>query len=113
MTKTDPANPKLPSHESELRFTARGAAAYLIPVGLAGLWWNYHLVHTRGEYWVKVGLFAPALLVMGLFFLVFPDEDPMEATALRDFRLRHWASYALAFGAAFANWYALSHGWYP
>lgn len=113
MTKLDPAGPKLPPSTMEFRWTSRVAAAYLIPVGVAGMWWNYHLVHAKGEYWVKVALLAPALLVMGLFFLFFPDEDPMAEPAVRNLRLRHWLSYLFAFGAAFANWYALSHGMYP
>lgn len=112
MTKIGPVTPNLPSPQPELRWTARGAA-YLIPVGAAGLWWNYHLIHTRGEYWVKVALLAPALLVLGLFFLFFADKDPVAEPAFQDFSLRHWLSYVLASGAAFANWYARSHGWYP
>jgi hypothetical protein len=44
---------------------------------------------------------------------MFPDEDPMAAPRLRDFSPRQWLSYVFAIGAAFANWYALSHGWYP
>jgi|GEM_PF-3484212 len=113
MTAIDPASPKPSPSEPELRWSARGVAAYLIPVGAAGFWWTYHTIHTRGEYSLKIALLAPALLVLGLFFLLFPDEDPMKAPALRDLSLRQWLSYAFAIGAAIANCYALAHGWYP
>lgn len=77
-------------------------------VGFIGLWWNWHLLHTDGEFYPYVALICPALLVFAVYFVIVPD-DP---TVMPEMSALLILVYGLCVLLGAANWYALSHGLY-
>ncbi len=100
----------LPWYEREFNIGARASAAIFIPLGLLGMWWNWNLVHTQGHYYPTIACLSPFMIVLGAFYLLFPDEDPHSLPSL--FKLRHWILFLIALPVGLANWYALANGLY-
>lgn len=100
------AGDSVPWYQRELKMTARRAACILIPVGALGMWWNWHLAHSRGEYYPKIAFLAPFIIVLGAFYLMYPDENPTELP--KPLRLRHWVMFGLGTAAGAAVWYAFA-----
>lgn len=100
----------LPWYKREFKPTARVSACILIPLGVLGMWWNWHLAHSKGEYYPKIAFMSPFIIILGIYYLLHPTEDP---TVLpRPIETRHWVVFALALAAGAANWYAFEYGLY-
>ena len=50
---------------------ARMFAVLLILVGSGLIYWNWHDLHAKGEYSMKLAAFAPLVAVGGVFMLFF------------------------------------------
>ena len=103
------ARAKVPWYQRDFDVTARAAACVLLPLGIAGMWWNWHDLHTTGMYSPEVAGLSPFLIVLACFYFMFPDENPR---ALPKTRLRAFAVFTVGGLAAAANWAATHYGLY-
>ena len=109
----DPASapsPPLPWHKRTVQMTARRSACILLPLGVLGVWWTWHHVHATAEYYPKIAFISPFIIVLGVFYLMYPLEDPTKFP--KPFVLRHWLLFAVGLAAGAANWYAIANGLY-
>ncbi len=103
-------SPPVPWYKRTFQMTARRSACILLPIGALGMWWNWHHAHATGEYYPKIAFIAPFVIVLGVYYLMFPLEDPTQFP--KPFRLRHWLLYAVGIAAGAANWYAVKNSLY-
>jgi hypothetical protein len=101
--------PKVPWYRREFDVTARATACAFLPLGIAGMWWNWHDLHTTGMYSPEVAGLSPFLIVLAFFYFMFPDENPR---ALPKTRLRAVVVFTIGGLAAAANWAATHFGLY-
>lgn len=106
-TDTDKTNNEASSSHlaNEIKPKRIGAVVLLTVIGLIGFWWNRHLIYSQGQYYVNVALISPALIVLAIYFAIFP-EDP---TVMPKMSLRLGIVYLLCFILGFINLYALKN----
>jgi len=87
-----------------------GCGIALVAACLTG--WNWYIVVTRGYFYRRVGLFFPAVFILGIAFALFPGykeerlargEDISKLHGWRLITPRWWVILALALAAAAAN----------
>jgi hypothetical protein len=87
----------------------RAAIIMFISLGVLGNWFNWYWATTRGRYFEELALLMPAIMFIGLYWIVFPKDFVAQYSGIS---VRMWIAIALAFLLGFVNTYALSHGWY-
>jgi hypothetical protein len=85
-----------------------GTAIYLFVVGVAGTWWNWHLVHKDGSFYPKLAMICPACFVFTGYFLVVP-VDPFEKP---EWSAKAIIAIVVSVLLGLLNWYAFANGYF-
>ena len=81
---------------------------WLAIVGFAGMWWNWHLVHSDGSYYPKLAMISPACLVFAIYFIFVP-QDPFGKP---EWSAKSIIALVVSVLLGLGNWYAISNGYY-
>ena len=82
-----------------------------IIAAFAGLtYYNWHQLHTEGQYSLKLAAFGPVGVVGGLFLLLFPSKGGKPETT-RD-KLVALLVFAVGLLAGLYNWYLMDPGFF-
>jgi hypothetical protein len=82
----------------------------LLAVGIGGNWINWYFLHTKGLYNGLLAVFAPGLVLIAIYSMLFPNEFNVQN--IRELSFRMWIAIILAWLLCFANLYAFEHGLY-
>ena len=90
---------------------ARIAGIGCILAGVGQLWLNWHLLVTRGYYYLQMVFFGPPIFFMGLVVLLLPaNAVPARGEAnTRSWRVVAIAIVVLMVAATGLNWYLLDN----
>ena len=84
---------------------ARLLAIVIIVVSVGLIYYNWHLLKTEGEYYMKLAAFGPVGVVGGLFLLLFPGKGGKPETT-RD-KVVALLVFAVGLVAGLYNWYLM------
>jgi uncharacterized membrane protein (GlpM family) len=71
---------------------------------------NGYFAHTKGMYNGWLAVIAPALVLIAIYSVLFPNE--FNEQDIRKISFRMWIAIIFAFLVCFANLYAFEHGLY-
>ena len=92
------------------RMLTRLVGLFMIAFGIATRWYNWHLLHTTGEFYVKATLMAPAGVAGGLLMLLRPDwVGRLRKDSPRAQKLTVWAVIAVMAVGGGIDFYLLEH----
>jgi hypothetical protein len=97
------------STEESIKARRTGVVLIFLVIGIGLLVLNAWLLLSSGGYFPFLALLGPALVVMGVYYVIF-SEDPWELPSPISLRLILFL--ILAFGLGIANWWASENGWY-
>jgi hypothetical protein len=89
---------------------ARMFAVLLILVGSGLIYWNWHDLHAKGEYSMKVAAFAPLVAVGGVFLLFFPGRAGKPES--RSDKVITFMVFVIGLLAGLANWFLMDPGFF-
>jgi hypothetical protein len=103
---------KAGSREAETKADREHRAAVValfLGGGIILLVGNWILAHAMGVYSRSMAILGPPLIVAGVYFVIYPDDDKVTPDNIP---LRMWIMFVLALVSGLGNMYAFSHGLY-
>jgi NhaP-type Na+/H+ or K+/H+ antiporter len=82
----------------------------LILLFAAMTYYNWHQLHTEGEYSLKIAAFGPVGVVGGLFLLLFPGMGGRPETTRE--KLILLLVFGVGVAAGLVNWYLMDPGFF-
>ena len=85
--------------------------ALLMIIGGVGLvYYNWYDLHHAGKYSVKVAAFGPAVVIGGIFLLLFPAQAGKPTTTQE--KIVTLGVFGIGFVVGLVNWYLMAPGFF-
>jgi hypothetical protein len=107
---TPPAQNQLPALDNRKTSATRLMGLLMIVIGLAGIWYNWHLAVAQGHFYIKLCVLGPLGLFGGVLVCIRPDwAGPWRSENSRDQKTALISVAAVIFIASGIEMYLLDH----